>query len=62
MCRLTGSGSSLRPGGATDAAAAGLSMTKTALVYDEDVRLLSEFLWEATQHGVYHEGTQRACL
>ena len=52
MFRLTGSGSSLRPGGATDAAAAGLSMTKTALVYHNDVRLLSEFLWEATQHGV----------
>ena len=52
MFRLTGSGSSSQPGGATDAAAAGLSMTKTALVYHDDARLLSEFLWEATQHGV----------
>ena len=37
-----------------------ITKARNALVYHEDVRLLPEFLREATQHGVYHEGTHLA--
>ena len=33
---------------------------RNALVYDKDVRLLPEFLREATQHSVYQKGTHIA--
>ena len=37
-----------------------ITKARNALVYHEDVRFPPEFLREATQHGVYYEGTHLA--
>ena len=37
-----------------------ITKARNALVYHEDVRLLPEFLWEVTQHSVYHDATHLA--